>query len=147
MNAFADPVLQAYALAVCALVVTLAFLGFETARIRAARKQVVNPEDAGLNGNATVADEEHPDVRRIQRAHRNAIETTVPFFAIGFLYAMTGPGATFARILFGLFVVSRVLHAVFYLGAKQPLRTAMFAVGALVNVVMVVQVVRAVLAA
>lgn len=147
MNAFQDPVLQAYALASCALVVTMNFLGFQTARVRAARKQVVNPEDAGINGNAAVADDEHPDVRRIQRAHRNALENTVPFFVLGLLYALTAPGTTTVRVVFGVFVVARVLHAAFYLGAKQPLRTGVFAVGALVNLFMLVQVLRAVLAA
>lgn len=38
MNAFHDPILQAYALSVCAVVATLYFLGFQTARVRAARK-------------------------------------------------------------------------------------------------------------
>jgi microsomal prostaglandin-E synthase 1 len=147
MNAFQDPVLQAYALASCVLVVILYFLGFQTARVRAARKQVVNPEDAGINGNATVAESDHPDVLRVQRAHRNAIENSVPFFVLGLLYALTAPGTTTVRVLFGVFVVARVLHAAFYLSAKQPMRTGVFAVGALVNVFMLVQVLRAVFAA
>ena len=147
MNAFHDPILQAYALSVCAVVATLYFLGFQTARIRAARKIVVNREDAAINGGAAVGEIEHADVQRIQRAHRNAVENAVPFFAIGFLYAMTGPGVTLARALFGVFVLVRVLHAAFYLTARQPYRTAMFAVGALVNLAMVVQVARAVFAA
>lgn len=147
MNAFHDPVFQAYALAVCALIVTLYFLGFQTARIRAARRIVVNHEDTGVNAGAAVAEVEHADVQRIHRAHRNAIENAVPFFAIGLLYTMTDPGHTFARALFGLFVAVRVFHAAFYLTARQPWRTLTFAIGAVVNLTMVVQVARAAIAA
>lgn len=145
MSLLSQPVFQSYALAVAVLVVTLYGLGFETARVRAARKIVVNPEDAGINGNATVADQDHPDVLRIKRAHLNLLENATPFFAIGLLYSLTDPGLTFARVLFGVFVGVRVLHAAFYLSAKQPFRTASFVVGALVNLAMVVQVVRALL--
>ena len=50
-----------------------------------------------------------------------------------------------ARGLMFAFVGIRLLHALFYLNAKQPFRTASFAIGALLNLTMVVQVVRAVL--
>ena len=43
------------------------------------------------------------------------------------------------------FVAILLFHAVFYVTAKQPLRTLAFVVGAVVNLVMVVQVLRAVL--
>jgi uncharacterized MAPEG superfamily protein len=47
------------------------------------------------------------------------------------------------QVLFFLFVGIRLFHAIFYLTAKQPFRTMSFAVGALVNLAMVVEVVRA----
>jgi uncharacterized MAPEG superfamily protein len=140
-----QPVFQAYALSVAVLVVTLYALGFNTAKVRAERKVVVNPEDVGINGGATVADNDHPDVLRIKRAHLNLLENATPFFAIGLLYSLTDPSLPFARCLFGVFVGVRVLHAAFYLTAKQPFRTLSFVIGALVNLAMVVQVVRAVL--
>ena len=59
-----QPAFQAYAVAVAILVVTLYGLGFNTARVRAARKVVVNPEDVGINGGARVADND-----QIGRAH------------------------------------------------------------------------------
>lgn len=142
-----DPVFACYAVSVCVLVVTLYGLGFNTARIRAARKIVVNPEDAGINGGARVADNDHPDVLRIKRAHINLLENAVPFFVIGLLYTFTSPGLMVAQVLFTTFVVVRLFHAVFYLTAKQPFRTMSFAVGALVNLAMVVQVLRAVVPA
>lgn len=146
MNALlAEPVFQAYALAVSALVLNLYGLGFFTAKLRADRKIVVNAEDAGINGGASVADNEHPDVLRVKRAHINLLENALPFIGIGFLYTLTDPGLNLARALFAIFVGIRLFHSVFYLTAKQPLRTLSFVVGALINVFMVEEVVRAVL--
>lgn len=147
MNAFADPVFQAFTLAVAVLVLNLYALGFLTAKRRAERKVVVNHEDTSVNAGSVVAETEHPDVLRIKRAHLNLIENAVPFFAIGLLYTFTGPSVTLARALFGAFVLVRLFHSFFYVNAKQPLRTAMFAIGALANIVMVVQVLRTLLPA
>lgn len=145
MSTFHDPVMQAYALSVAALVAILYFLAFDTARTRGARKVVVNHEDAG--GGQQLADADHPDVLRIQRAHRNSLENAVPFFAIGLLYTATDPSANLARALFGVFVAIRVLHAVFYLRARQPWRTISFVSASLVNLIMTEEVVRAALSA
>jgi glutathione S-transferase len=143
---FADPVFQGYALSVSIVLGILYGLGFHTARIRAQRKVVVNAEDVAINVGATVAEIVHVDVQRIKRAHINLLENAVPFFAIGLLYTFTTPSVGFAWALFGVFVSVRLLHALFYLNAKQPFRTLSFAVGALVNLTMAVQVVRAVIA-
>jgi microsomal prostaglandin-E synthase 1 len=147
MNAFTDPVFAAYSLAVAVLIATLYGLGFATAKTRADRKAVLNHEDVGVNKGASVVEIEHPDVQRIKRAHLNLIENAVPFFAIGMLYTMTAPSLTFARALFAIFVLVRLFHAFFYLSAKQPWRTLSFVVGALVNVIMLVQVLRTLLPA
>ncbi len=140
-----QPVFHAYALSVCVVVFMLYGLGFNTALVRNQRKIVVNREDANINGGATVADTDHPDVLRIKRAHLNLIESAVPFFAIGLLFCLTSPSLGFARALFAVFVVARLLHASFYLAAKQPFRTAVFAVGTIVNLTMLVQVLRSVI--
>jgi len=137
-----QPVLQLFALCCAVLVVTLYALGFFTAKKRADRKAVINPEDVKVNSGAQIVDAEHPDVQRIKRAHLNALENAVPFFVIGFLYTLTEPSMTMASVLFLTFVGIRLFHAIFYLSAKQPFRTASFAVGAIVNLVMVVQVIR-----
>ena len=138
-----QPVLQLFAVCSAVVVLTLYMLGVITARTRNQRKAVINPEDVKVNSGAKVVDEEHADVLRIKRAHLNGLENAVPFFVIGFLYTMTDPSLVLARVLFITFAVVRVLHAVFYLNAKQPFRTAAFGVAALVNVIMLVQVVRA----
>jgi glutathione S-transferase len=104
----------------------------------------VNAEDVKVNRGAVHVEVEPGDVARIKRAHSNAIENAVPFFVIGFLYTQTMPSATTAAALFGIFVVVRLLHAFFYLTATQPFRTLCFAVGGLINLAMVVQVLRTV---
>lgn len=142
-----QPVFASYALSACIVALTMYGLGFNTAKVRAERKIVLNPEDVSVNSGARVGEDEHPDVLRVKRAHLNLIENAVPFFAIGLLYSLTSPGLVFARGLFATFVIVRVFHAVFYLNAKQPFRTLSFAVGALVNVIMVIQVLRAVVPA
>lgn len=138
-----DPVLQAYALSASLVALSLYAVGFFTAKTRADRKVVVNPEDAGLNRNAQVAEHEHAEVLRIKRAHQNALENAVPFFALGLLYTMTSPSPTLARALFGTFVIARLLHAVFYLKGVQPFRTLTFVIGAVVNMTLLVLVVLA----
>ena len=141
----AQPAFQLYALCSAFLILILYALGFDTAKVRADRKKVLNFEDVRINGGAVIVEIEHPDVQRVQRAHRNALENAVPFFAIGFLYTQTSPSMAMLQGLFGVFVAVRLLHAIFYLGARQPFRTISFAVGGLVNVIMAVQVIRAVL--
>ncbi len=141
-NAFAAPVFAAYALAALAIVFLLYALGFLTAKRRAERQIVLNPEDAAINGGARVADDEHPDVLRLKRAHQNLIESAIPFLLIGLLYTATDPSVTLARVLFAAFVAARFLHAFFYLNAKQPTRTISFAIGTLINAVMFVQILR-----
>ncbi len=143
-NLLSQPVFQAYTVSVCALAMTLFGLGAHTAKTRSERKIVVNSEDAGINGGAALGGVDHPDVQRIKRAHMNLIESAVPFFALGFLYCLTSPSLTLAGVLFGAFVLTRVFHAVFYLGAKQPFRTIAFGAGTLVSLVMIVQILRAV---
>lgn len=147
MNAFNDSILAAYALSVLVVSTTLYALGFLTGKRRAERKTVVNPEDVVVNAGALVADLDHPDVQRLKRAHLNLLESAVPFFALGFLYTLTAPDPTMARALFAIFPLARILHAVFYVTGKQPMRTIAFALGALTNVVMLVQIARALFAA
>ncbi|MES2643039.1 MAG: MAPEG family protein [Myxococcota bacterium] len=136
-----QPAFQAYAISVAILAFALYSLGFLTAKTRADRKVVVNVEDMGINGGAALADTDHPDVQRIKRAHTNLLESAVPFFCVGFLYTLTTPDIRVARALFAVFVAVRLFHAVFYLTAKQPFRTASFVVGTLVSLSMLVQVV------
>lgn len=136
-----NPALALYAISASLLVLHLLVLAAVTGGVRAKHKQFVNPEDAKLN-KAENVDAEHPNVARVIRAHRNALENAVPFFAVGALYASTAPGRTGALAYFGTFVAMRVLHSLFYLFGRQPFRTMTFAVGALATLGMVIHVIR-----
>ena len=110
------------------------------------RKTFVNPEDATLNKGA-LAEVEHPDVARVKRAHINALENAVPFFAVAPLYAATGGSLLGAKAYFLTFVAARLLHSLFYLWGRQPFRTLSFGIGILCVIGMGVHVLRAVILA
>ena len=133
--------MKMYALAATILAVHLILLAFWTGTVRTLRKVYTNPEDAKLN-KVEVATADHDDVLRAHRAHVNALENAVPFFAVGLLYAMTDPTKDGAMIYFAVFVAARVLHSVFYLWGRQPFRTLSFAIGALATLGMAVHVVQ-----
>src|SRR5438105_712859 len=122
MNPLLDPVFKYYALAAAIIALQLLALAGVTGATRGRRKTFVNPEDATLQ-KGTQSDLDHPDVRRAQRAHQNALESAVPFFIVGALYVATGATKNGAMIYFGTFVAARLLHSLFYLMGKQPFRT------------------------
>lgn len=142
---FSQPAFQLYAIASAVLVLGFYALAFLTGAVRDKHKAVVNAEDVRVYAGAEVVPVEHPAVQRVKRAHLNLIENAVPFFVIGLLYAFTGPPALLALALYFTFVAVRILHAIFYLTARQPSRAASFFLGVLVNGAMLVQVLRAVL--
>ena len=74
------------------------------------------------------------------RCHRNDLENIVPFLALGLLYAFAS-GASLTTVVwhYRVFVISRVLHTVFYLAAMQPGRGFCYMLGAIVNISMGVQ--------
>jgi uncharacterized MAPEG superfamily protein len=145
MQTFAnDPALRLFALVSTLVAIHLLALAGLTGRARTKNKVYVNPEDAGaFKGKEVEAD--HPDVQRAKRAHMNALENAVPFFAVGLLYALSGPSMLGAQAYFWTFLGARVLHSVFYFAQKQPWRTIMFSVGALATFGMGVHVIRTVI--
>lgn len=143
MSMFADnPALKLYALTSSVVAVHMLLLALWTGTVRVKYKKWVNPEDAKLN-KGEQSDQDHPEVQRVKRAHQNALENAVPFFAIGLLYALSGAGKTGAQAYFFTFLGARVLHSIFYLWGRQPFRTLMFAVGVLCMFGMAFQVIRA----
>jgi uncharacterized MAPEG superfamily protein len=136
-----NPAFKLYALVSSLLALHLLLLAGWTGAVRTKRKAYVNTEDAGtFKGNP--ADNDHPDVLRVKRAHQNAMESAIPFFAVGLMYTLTGATKTGAQAYFLTFLAARVLHSVFYLAQKQPFRTLSYAVGALAITGMAVQVIR-----
>jgi glutathione S-transferase len=143
MLTFADsPALKLYALVAALLGVHMILIALWTGTVRVRHKQWVNPEDAKLNKGAQ-AEQDHPEVQRVKRAHQNALENVLPFIAIGLAYALSGPSKTGAQAYFFTFLGARVLHSIFYLWGRQPFRTLMFATGVLAMLGMAVHVIRA----
>jgi uncharacterized MAPEG superfamily protein len=130
-----------YALVSAILVLQLILLAFWVGAMRTIRKQYTNPEDKVVIKGALV-DDDHADVLRAKRAHLNALENAVPFFAVGALYAASGPSLMGAQVYFFTFLGARVLHSIFYLWGRQPFRTLCFAIGALATIGMAVHVIR-----
>ena len=137
MNALLHtPAFDAYVVSSLVLVGLLHFLAYRTGGVRTKARAVVNAEDVRVYAGASVVEVEHPAVQRVKRAHLNLLENSVPFFVVGFLFALTEPRLLAAASLYGLFVASRVLHAVVYLSKRQPLRSAAWFVGVVSVVVM-----------
>jgi glutathione S-transferase len=122
---------EAYVVACFALVALFYYLAFHTGTVRQGVRAVVNPEDVRVYLGANVVDVEHADVQRVKRAHQNLIENAVPFFIVGLLYALTRPNPVVAGVLYGTFVLSRVAHALVYIGRRQPVRSGAWMIGVL----------------
>src|ERR671926_189019 len=80
---------------ICSAILSLQMLvlGGMTAARRAKVKKFVNPEDSkvAFDKDATVLEgAEHPEVARIQRAHRNMNETLPLFFCVGLAAVLSG---------------------------------------------------------
>lgn len=140
----ARPAFAAYALACVVLVVNLFVLAGMTGGGRAKVKVFVNAEDVTKDGKVQPTDAEW--IARLLRVHRNALENFVPFAVIGLLYVLMGASERGAYVLFGTYVVARILHSIAYLAGKQPWRTILYGVGVLATVGMMVQVTRSAIA-
>lgn len=109
-----DPQFKLYA--VCSIILSLQMLllaGIIPAR-RARHQGYMNPEDGKVSKkDAKLVDgAEHPEVARVQRAHRNMLESLPLFFAIGLIYVLAGASPLGAKICFSTFTGARVLHSI-----------------------------------
>lgn len=134
------PELKLYAICSSVLTLQMLFLGALTAAVRAKRMGLLNPEDSKVSydGATLLEGGEHPDTARVQRAHRNLLESLPLFFALGGIYVATGAPALGATICFITFTAARVLHTIVYLKALQPWRTMFYGIGALSLIAQVV---------
>ncbi len=117
----------------------VAAVAVATANARRKSKQVLNPEDVGVNPGSRAANEEAPATLRAKRAHLNDVENIPGFLALALLFTLTGATATEGWAYFGTYFAARTLHTIFYLGARQPWRTAAFFVGQLTQLGIIVQ--------
>ena len=88
-----QPAVHAWAVASVVVALKTMASGVYTSSIRLRRHVYISPEDYEMQGQP-VAQQADPDVERARRIHQNDLENGLPFFVIGFVYALTGPGAT-----------------------------------------------------
>jgi microsomal prostaglandin-E synthase 1 len=125
-----NPTFVAYAISCLVLSANLLYLWAKSGTVRGLSKTVMNPEDKRtIAKGAAVVPVDPPEVARVLRAHANAMATFVPFAVLGLLYVMIGGAAGPARLIFGVFVASRVFHSFVYLREIQPWRTISFLIG------------------
>jgi glutathione S-transferase len=128
MNALlADPSMRVFAICAAILVIKMLVTANLTGTLRTIRRVYATPEDYQFFGREPVATRDE-QIERSRRAHQNDLENILPFFAIGFLYALTGPSYTVAWWLFVIFTVGRIAHTIVYMAGLQPWRTIAFAV-------------------
>jgi uncharacterized MAPEG superfamily protein len=134
------PAFDVFAICAALLVLKMIVVGHITGFVRIKREAILNPEDVkAFRTSKPESIEEDPVVARGLRAHRNDLESTLPFLAIGLPYLMTDPSASTASGLFIGFTIFRVLFSVFYLLAVQPWRSLSFVLGELCVLVMLGQ--------
>ena len=95
----ADPQFKLYAICCCILSFQMLFLAAMTAAKRNGVKNYLNPEDVkvAFAGAKQVEGEEHPDVARVIRAHRNMNESLPLFFGLGLVCVLAGISPLGAR--------------------------------------------------
>jgi glutathione S-transferase len=144
-NLAGNPTFTAYAVSLLVLSANLLFLWAYSGGVRGRTKTTPNPEDAGKR--SQVLEKDPPEVARVLRAYANAAAATLPFAILGLVYVLAGGASSTAIVIFGIFTVARLAHAVTYLGGKQPWRTISFGVGALATVALMASIVRTLLEA
>ncbi len=121
------------------LALKMGAVAFATANARFKSKVVINPEDVPVNPGSRSEQDDAPTTLRAKRAHLNDVENIPVFLILALLFTLAGCSAMAGWAYFGVYFVARTLHTVFYLAAKQPWRTAMFALGQLTQLGMMVQ--------
>ena len=81
----------------------------------------------------------HDGPERGLRAHRNDLESTLPFLVLGPVYLALSPSATLAVGLFVVFTLFRLAYSWLYFAGLQPWRSISFLIAELCVFVMVGQ--------
>jgi uncharacterized MAPEG superfamily protein len=134
------PAFPTFVLCAALLVLKMIGVGHYTGILRIRIGALVNPEDVkAFRSDKPQAEAEHPDVERGLRAHRNDLESTLPFLALGLPYLLINPPPTLASGLFAAFTLLRYVFSVAYVKGLQPWRSLSFLAGEVCVLVMVVQ--------
>jgi uncharacterized MAPEG superfamily protein len=132
----ATPEMHLFMVCAAILVLKMWLTANGTGLLRVTRGVFISPEDYALVGAKPKATDE--TIERIRRAHQNDLESILPFLAVGFFYAATGPSYSTEWWLFVSFTVGRILHTIFYALGLQPWRTIAFEVGNFALLIMIV---------
>jgi uncharacterized MAPEG superfamily protein len=126
------PAFETFAFCAAFLVLKMIIVGHISGIWRIRKLAYLNPEDAKTFSQTDKTQPgEDADIARTLRAHRNDLESTLPFLAIGLVYLATDPSPGLAKGLIITFTVFRTLFSIFYLGAIQPWRSLSFVAGEL----------------
>lgn len=132
-----EPALRGWAIASLLLVLKMMASGSYTSSIRIRKKVYASPEDYAMQGEEPKAGADE-EVERSRRIHQNDLENNVPFFAAGFVYALTGPSSLGAWVCFAGFPIARVLYTFCYMRSLMPHRTITFMVGYVITAYMAI---------
>jgi len=116
--------LQLFMLCTAILTLKMILTGSAIGALRVVKSVFISPEDYALVGKTAAA----PDgqIERLRRAHQNDLENILPFFAVSFLYTLTGPTYRVAWWLLWTFTTARILHTICYAFGLQPWRTVVY---------------------
>jgi prostaglandin-E synthase 1 len=131
-----NPTFVVYVISCLVLCLNLLVLWGYSGAVRGKTKTAINEEDSEKFG-AALKDLDPPQVARVLRAHANAQAAIYPFLFLGLVFVLAGGTAGTARIIFGVFVLARLLHSVVYLAGKQPWRTLFFIIGGLATLALI----------
>ncbi len=142
MELHTHPAFSVYAVCAAILVLKMILVGHYTGMTRIRKKAYLNPEDAeSFSQMSEFQAQESPEVERGLRAHRNDLESTLPFLGIGPVYLLMGASAGLASGLIVGFTFFRCVFSVLYLAGLQPWRSISFILGELCLLVMLVQII------
>lgn len=139
LNLMSIEAFKVYALCAAVLALNLMVLSGMVGAARVRTKSFTNPEDA-KDKTAAIPEVDHPDVARVNRAHRNALENVPIFWAIGFIYVLAGASAMGAMIYFITFTAARIIHSIVHVKGIQPWRSIAYGIGSLCLAGMIVQI-------
>ncbi|XP_055383089.1 microsomal glutathione S-transferase 1 isoform X2 [Condylostylus longicornis] len=123
---FENPIFKSYVFWSAVLIIKMLLMAPLTGFHRFRTQSFANPEDLPSKKLKVKFDE--PSVERVRRAHRNDLESILPFFVAAFFYVLTGPNEFIAINLFRAVAVSRILHTFVYaiVPLPQPSRALAF---------------------
>jgi microsomal prostaglandin-E synthase 1 len=140
MHAFTElPAYQPLLLFSVLLVLKMVAIAFSTANRRRKSGVVLNPEDTKVNPGCHAEPQEAPETMRAKRAHLNDLENIPAFLILATLFTLAGGSRAAAWSYFSVYFVARTLHTIFYLKGLQPFRTAMFTIGQIALLGLMVQ--------